>query len=42
MQTFTEADWTRVLKHKEIVFARTMPQQKQDIGQRGATSWATL
>jgi sodium/potassium-transporting ATPase subunit alpha len=31
MTTFTEADWTRVLKHKEIVFARTMPQQKQDI-----------
>ncbi len=31
MQTFTEEDWTRVLKHKEIVFARTMPQQKQDI-----------
>ncbi|RYG63768.1 HAD family hydrolase, partial [archaeon] len=31
MQTFTEADWSRVLKHKEIVFARTMPQQKQDI-----------
>lgn len=31
MQTFTEADWTRVLKHKQIVFARTMPQQKQDI-----------
>jgi magnesium-transporting ATPase (P-type) len=31
MQTFIEADWTRVLKHKEIVFARTMPQQKQNI-----------
>lgn len=31
MQTFTEEDWTRVLKHKQIVFARTMPQQKQDI-----------
>eukprot|EP00599_Poterioochromonas_sp_BG-1_P001869 CAMPEP_0173134210 /NCGR_PEP_ID=MMETSP1105-20130129/1161_1 /TAXON_ID=2985 /ORGANISM="Ochromonas sp., Strain BG-1" /LENGTH=1071 /DNA_ID=CAMNT_0014045975 /DNA_START=23 /DNA_END=3235 /DNA_ORIENTATION=+ len=31
MLTFTEADWTRVLKHREIVFARTMPQQKQDI-----------
>ena len=31
MLTFTEEDWTRVLKHREIVFARTMPQQKQDI-----------
>ncbi len=31
MQTFIEADWTRVLQHKEIVFARTMPQQKPDI-----------
>jgi sodium/potassium-transporting ATPase subunit alpha len=31
MLSFTEADWTRVLRHKEIVFARTMPQQKQDI-----------
>lgn len=31
MLTFTEDDWTRVLKHREIVFARTMPQQKQDI-----------
>lgn len=31
MLTFTEQDWTRVLRHKEIVFARTMPQQKQDI-----------
>ena len=29
--TFTEQDWDRVLKHQEIVFARTMPQQKQDI-----------
>ena len=28
---FTQADWDRVLKYKEIVFARTMPQQKQDI-----------
>lgn len=25
MTTFTEADWKRVLSHKEIVFARTMP-----------------
>jgi magnesium-transporting ATPase (P-type) len=31
MQTFTEDDWARVLKHKQIVFARTLPQQKQDI-----------
>ena len=31
MNTFTADDWTRVLRHKEIVFARTMPQQKQDI-----------
>lgn len=31
MTTFTEDDWDRVLRHKEIVFARTMPQQKQDI-----------
>jgi sodium/potassium-transporting ATPase subunit alpha len=31
MLTFTPDDWTRVLQHKEIVFARTMPQQKQDI-----------
>jgi sodium/potassium-transporting ATPase subunit alpha len=31
MLSFTEDDWTRVLKHREIVFARTMPQQKQDI-----------
>lgn len=31
MQTFTAEDWKRVLRHKEIVFARTMPQQKQDI-----------
>jgi len=31
MTKFTEADWTHVLNHQEIVFARTMPQQKQDI-----------
>jgi sodium/potassium-transporting ATPase subunit alpha len=31
MLTFTPEDWTRVLRHKQIVFARTMPQQKQDI-----------
>jgi len=26
MTVFNEADWARVLSHKEIVFARTMPQ----------------
>ena len=31
LEKFNEDDWTRVLKHEEIVFARTMPQQKQDI-----------
>jgi sodium/potassium-transporting ATPase subunit alpha len=31
MNDFGPEDWTRVLKHKQIVFARTMPQQKQDI-----------
>ena len=31
MQEFGEADWARVLAHEQIVFARTMPQQKQDI-----------
>lgn len=31
MLNFTESDWTHILRHKEIVFARTMPQQKQDI-----------
>ena len=31
MTSFDSDDWTRVLAHKEIVFARTMPQQKQDI-----------
>ena len=29
--TFSEDDWDRTLSHDEIVFARTMPQQKQDI-----------
>lgn len=29
--SFKEEDWNYVLKHEEIVFARTMPQQKQDI-----------
>ena len=31
IEKFTQDDWTRVLNHKEVVFARTMPQQKQDI-----------
>lgn len=31
MTKFVEEDWDRVLAHDEIVFARTMPQQKQDI-----------
>lgn len=31
METFVEADWERVFAHKEIVFARTMPTQKQYI-----------
>lgn len=31
MLTFQQSDWDFVLEHKEIVFARTMPQQKQDI-----------
>ncbi len=31
MLSFTDEDWDRVLAHQEIVFARTMPQQKQDI-----------
>lgn len=31
MLAFNDDDWERVLRHKEIVFARTMPQQKQDI-----------
>jgi sodium/potassium-transporting ATPase subunit alpha len=31
MLHFTATDWAHVLSHKEIVFARTMPQQKQDI-----------
>ena len=31
MQNFTQDDWDRVLKHEQIVFARTQPQQKQDI-----------
>ncbi len=28
---FEQADWDFVLEHNQIVFARTMPQQKQDI-----------
>jgi sodium/potassium-transporting ATPase subunit alpha len=31
MLHFTATDWAHVLSHREIVFARTMPQQKQDI-----------
>ncbi len=31
MESFTPQDWEHVLAHKEVVFARTMPQQKQDI-----------
>lgn len=31
MTTFEDHDWVRVLKHDQIVFARTMPTQKQDI-----------
>jgi len=31
MLLFDKDDWSRVLKHKQIVFARTMPTQKQDI-----------
>ena len=28
---FKQEDWDKILEYKEIVFARTMPQQKQDI-----------
>lgn len=31
MIRFTQQDWDRILSYNEIVFARTMPQQKQDI-----------
>ena len=31
LMKYTEEDWDRTLKHQQIVFARTMPQQKQDI-----------
>lgn len=31
MIDFKEEDWARVFAHEEIVFARTMPTQKQDI-----------
>lgn len=31
LESFTESDWQHVLKHEQIVFARTMPQQKQQI-----------
>lgn len=31
MANFTQEDWDNVLEHEEIVFARTMPQQKQEL-----------
>lgn len=31
LSSFTEDDWEYALSRKQIVFARTMPQQKQDI-----------
>ena len=31
MEDFDQPDWDFVLEHKEIVFARTMPSQKQEI-----------
>ena len=31
MLKFNQVDWDFVLQHKEIIFARTIPQQKQDI-----------
>lgn len=31
MENYSQDDWDHVLAHDEIVFARTMPQQKQDI-----------
>ena len=31
MAKFTQEDWDHVLSHEDIVFARTMPQQKQEI-----------
>lgn len=31
LEDFKESDWQHVLKHEQIVFARTMPQQKQEI-----------
>lgn len=31
MESYTQDDWDYVLEHEEIVFARTMPQQKQEI-----------
>jgi len=31
MSRFTDNDWDATFKYKEIVFARTMPQQKQEI-----------
>jgi sodium/potassium-transporting ATPase subunit alpha len=34
MSKFDQADWDFVLSHEEIVFARTMPQQKQELVQQ--------
>jgi magnesium-transporting ATPase (P-type) len=31
MENFQEQDWNRVFSHKDVVFARTQPSQKQDI-----------
>lgn len=31
MAKFTQEDWDFILSHEDIVFARTMPQQKQEI-----------
>eukprot|EP00388_Colpodella_angusta_P032293 GDKK01026077.1.p1 GENE.GDKK01026077.1~~GDKK01026077.1.p1 ORF type:complete len:463 (-),score=92.16 GDKK01026077.1:533-1870(-) len=31
MERYSQDDWDHVLSHEEIVFARTMPQQKQEI-----------
>lgn len=34
MAKFDQDDWDYVLSHEEIVFARTMPQQKQELVQQ--------
>ncbi len=31
LMNFTQADWDEIFEYGEVVFARTMPQQKQDI-----------